>query len=130
MTRLNLYSLSVSNGTLGSPAQNTDVTNGFFKWSIYGGTRSCKSETTHIDSLATLIIDDSIWEIYEGKTGDPCLENRSSGDRYNLTTDLVINPKDCAVTIVSSGCINEHPLGLQFVEHLEGSVDIKTYLAN
>ena len=99
MSFFNLYAKSVSNGTLGSPALKTDITDGFFKFSLSPATHSAKAETTYADVIGCLVVNDSIWEIYEGGTGDPILLNKLSGNAYNALSDVVITKRRDAFSI-------------------------------
>lgn len=119
MPFFNIYKKSVQDAVLGSPALRTDITNGFLKYSLDGRTHSTKSETTSANRIyATLFVDGAVWEVYEGRLGDPILCHRETQACHNALTDLVIKQSrgKLAVELIDQGRINQRPIGLEIRE--------------
>lgn len=115
MLFFNIYKKTVQGAVLGSPALRTDITDGFFKFSLDKREHSIKTETTYADRVyATLSVNDQIWEIYEGTFGDPVLCHRETQACYNAFTDLLIKGhRDIfSLELIDQGRINCDPIGL------------------
>ena len=122
-----VYSISVRDAQLGSPAQSSDRTDGFVKYSFDGRTHSIKSETTFAECTCQLVLDDSMWEIYEGTTGNPILLDRASGTAYNMISDVVLSKKNDVFSIeLVSGDIqpNHKSVGLKIEPLSSRAIDV------
>jgi hypothetical protein len=116
MSFFNLYAKTVRDAQLGSPALSTDITDGFFGYSLLAGCHSIKGETVYANIAGCLVVDDSVWEVYESKTDDPVFCHRETGRTYNALTDFVVTRGNDTfrIELVGAGKIesNSRTIGL------------------
>jgi hypothetical protein len=99
MSLFNLYAKTVRGARLGTPAQSTDITEGFFRFSLLADGHSTKDETVYADVVGCIAVDDSTWEIYEAESGDPVFCHKQTGRTYNAVTDFVVTKRSGAFSV-------------------------------
>jgi hypothetical protein len=135
MSFFNLYAKTVRDRSLGSPALRTDITDGFVGFSLSGENHSTKYETTYSECVGCLVVDDSIWEVYESKSGDPVLCHRESQRAYNAITDFVVTKRGdiFSIELVREGNIESNKCTIGFAINEERNlraVNITNFATN